>query len=100
MSTFRVVVYKPASSPIHLDLEEGALASEAILKALQCLGLPDNEGNKEPGSVEGWRLRARRVVEEGRWWSENDINEYSDRKFGSVYSNQADHQLSWVIMID
>jgi hypothetical protein len=100
MSTFRVVVYKPASSPVHLDLEEGTLASEAIWKALQCLKAPDNEASTEEGRLKGWRLRARRVVEEGRWWSENDINEYSDRKFGSEYSNQADHQLYWVIMID
>jgi hypothetical protein len=100
MSTFRAVVYKPASSPIHLDLEQGTLASEATWKALRCLGLPDNEGSTEEGTLEGWRLRARRVVEEGRWWSENDINEYLDRTFGSEYSNQANHQLSWVIMID
>jgi hypothetical protein len=30
-------------------------------------------------------------VEEGRWWSEDDINEYSDRKFGFMYSGQADY---------
>jgi hypothetical protein len=95
MSTFRVVVHKPASSPIHLDLEGGTLASEAVWKALRCL-----EASTEEGRLKGWRLRARRVVEEGRWWPENDINEYSDRTFGSEYSNQAEHQLSWARMID
>jgi hypothetical protein len=91
MSKFRVAVYQTASSPIHLDLEEGTLASEAIRKALKSLGLPDNPGALREGDSEGWRLMARRVVEEGRWWSENDINEYSDRKFGFPYSGQADY---------
>jgi hypothetical protein len=88
---FRVVVYKPASSPIHLDLEEGTLASEVIRKALQCLNLPDDHGNAEEGTLKGWNLRARRFVEEGRWWSEDDINEDSDRKFGNLLSGQADY---------
>ena len=91
MSMFRVVVHKPASSPIHLDLVEGTLASEAIRKALKSLGLPDNQGALQEGDSEGWRLMARRVVEEGRWWSEDDINEYSDRKFGFPSSGQADY---------
>jgi hypothetical protein len=87
---FRVAVYDLASSPIHLDLEEGTLASEVIRKALQCLNLPDDQGNAEEGTLKGWNLRARRFVEEGRWWSEDDINEYSDRKFGNLFSGQAD----------
>jgi hypothetical protein len=88
---FHVAVYEPASSPIHLDLEDGTLASEVIRKALQCLNLPDHQGNAEEGTLKGWNLRARRFVEEGRWWSEDDINEYSDRKFGFMYSGQADY---------
>jgi hypothetical protein len=75
-----------------LDLEKGTLASEAIRKASQHLGLSDNPGDAEEGTSKGWRLRARRFVEEGRWWSENDINEYSDCKFGFPYSVQADYQ--------
>jgi hypothetical protein len=88
---FRVAVYEPASSPIYLDLEDRTLASEVIRKALQCLSLPDAQGNAEEGTLKGWNLRARRFVEEGRWWSENDINEYSDRKFGNLLSGQADY---------
>jgi hypothetical protein len=88
---FRVVVYKSASSPIQLDLKKGSLASEVIRKALQHLGLSDNPGDAEEGTSKGWRLRARRFVEEGRWWSEDDINEYSDRKFGNLLSGQADY---------
>jgi hypothetical protein len=88
---FRVAVYDLASSPIHLDLEEGTLASEVIRKALQCLNLPDDQGNAEEGTLKGWNLRARRFVEEGRWWSEDDINEDSDRKFGNLLSGQADY---------
>jgi hypothetical protein len=88
---FRVAVYEPASSPIHLDLEEGTLASETIRKALECLGI--NQVALQVGDLEGWRLRARRHVEEGHWWSENDIKEYSDRKFGISFSGQADYQL-------
>jgi hypothetical protein len=91
MSTFRVVVHKPASSPIQLDLEEGTLASEAIQQAFKWLGQPGNQGHAEGGTLEGWNLRARRFVEEGRWWSENDINAYSDRKVGSVQVKHADH---------
>lgn len=87
---FRVVVYEPASSPIHLDLEDGTLASEVIRKALQCLNLPDDQGGAEEGMLKGWNLRARKFVEEGHWWSEDDINEYSDRKLGVPYSGQAD----------
>jgi hypothetical protein len=88
---FRVVLHKSASAPIRLDLAEGTLASEAIRKALKCLGLPDNQEALQEGDLEGWRLRARRFVEEGRWWSEDDINAYSDRKFGLPYSGQADY---------
>lgn len=90
---FHVTVYEPASSPIHLDLEDGTLASEVIRKALQCLSLPDDQGDAEEGTLKGWNLRARRFVEEGTWWSENDINEYSDCKFGISFSGQADYQL-------
>jgi len=78
---FRVVIHKLASSPTHLDLEEGTLATGAIRSALKWHGPPNYQGGVEEGTSEGWRLRARRVMEEGRWWSENDINEYSDRKF-------------------
>jgi hypothetical protein len=99
MSMFRVVLYIPASSPIQLDLEEGISASEAIRKALKCLDTHNIQGCTEEELPQGWRLRARRVVEEGRWWSENDINEYSDRKSGHGYVNQADYQLPWVMMI-
>ena len=88
---FRVVVYKPASSPIQLDLDEGTSALEAIRQATQCLNLPDDRGNAEKGALEGWNLRARKFVEEGRWWSEDDINQYSDRKFGVSYICQADY---------
>lgn len=91
MSTFRVVVYKPASSPIHLDCQDGTSASEAIRQVIQCLSLPDDRGNAEEGTLKGWNLRAKKFVEEGRWWSEDDINEYSDRKFGFPYSGQADY---------
>ena len=87
----RVAVYQTASSPIHLDLEVGTLASEVIRKALQCLNLPDDQGHAEEGTLKGWNLRARRFVEEGRWWSEDDINEDSDRKFGNLLSGQADY---------
>jgi hypothetical protein len=80
MSMFRVVVHKPASGPIQLDLKEGTLALDATREALQYLGPLDNQADAEGGDVEGWKLRARRYVEEGRWWSEDDINEYSDRK--------------------
>ena len=78
---FRVVIHKLASSPVHLDLEEGTLATEAICRVLRSYVPPDYQEGTEEGTSEGWRLRARRVMEEGRWWSENDINEYSDRKF-------------------
>jgi hypothetical protein len=93
MSTFRVVVYKPASSPIHLDVEVGVLASEAIRNALQSPGPHNIQGSTEEGTLEGWNLRARRHVEEGHWWSEDDINAYSDRKSGILFSGQADCQL-------
>jgi len=89
---FRVVVHTPASTPIQLDLEEGTSASEVLQKASQCLGLPDNV-EIEGRALEGWRLRARSHVEEGRWWSEKDINEYSDRKFRPACLYQADRQL-------
>jgi len=96
---FRVVVYTPASTPIQLDLEEGTSAGEVIQKASQCLGLPDSE-EIEGSALEGWNLRARRYVEEGKWWSENDINEYSDRKYGPACLHQADRQLYWAVTID
>jgi len=88
---FRVVVYKPASSPIQLDLDEGTSALEAIQRIIQCLNRPDDRGNAEEGTVEGWNLRARKFVEEGRWWSENDINAYLDRKYGVSYNCRADY---------
>jgi len=96
---FCVVVHTPASTPIQLDLEEGTSASEVIQKALQCLGLPDNEEIVER-AMEGWSLRARRYVEEGKWWSENDIDEYSDRKSGPAGLHQAYRQLYWAVKID
>jgi len=95
---FRVVIHQPASSSIHLDLDEGASASEALRKALQPLGLPIHHGYTEKEILDGWRLRARRNVEEGRWWSEDDISEYSDRKSEAVFLNQAECQLYLVLM--
>jgi len=97
---FRVVVHTPASTLVQLNLEEGDLALEVTRKALQCMEPPNHQGNIEEGNLEGWRLRARRVVEEGRWWSENGINEYSDRKFGPACLHQADMQLYWAVTID
>ena len=88
---FRVVVYIPASSPIQLDLDEGTSASKAIRQVIQCLNLPYDRGNAEEATSKGWNLRARKFVEEGRWWSEDDINEYSDRKYGVSYIRQADY---------
>lgn len=76
---FRICVYKPTSSPIHLELKEGISASQAIREVSQKLGeLGSREYTRD--DLEGWKLRAKRVVEEGRWWSEKDIASYSDRK--------------------
>jgi hypothetical protein len=85
MSIFRVCIYSPTSEPIHLDLQDGILASGAIRQALQLSrqsGGSRTQGQTEDkdGNTEGWRLRARRYAEEGRWWSEDDIKAYSDRK--------------------
>jgi hypothetical protein len=38
--------------------------------------------NGEDGAAEQvWRIRVRRTVEEGKWWSESDIKDFKDRMF-------------------
>lgn len=83
MSTFRIEIHNPASNSIHLELEDGSKASNAVRGALRRLGdavVGVKLEDRSDRDLQGWRLRARRSVEEGRWWTEEDIKGYSDRK--------------------
>jgi len=78
--TFRISVHT-TGGPLELDVKDGTLASDVIRQVLIQgdfgLGIESRNGAGRDGR--GYYLRARRTVEEGRWWSEQDIKAYKDR---------------------
>jgi hypothetical protein len=70
--------------PIELEIEVGVSAGQVLSQALERLRDlpkgPDSEDPEEEGE-EGrrWRLRARRITEEGRWWTEAEVDSFKDR---------------------
>ena len=78
--TFRISIHT-TGGPLDLDVKDGTLASDVIRQVLRQqdsdLGIESKNGNRR--DERGFYLRARRTVEEGRWWSEEDIKAYRDR---------------------
>jgi len=88
---FRVTVHTSGSNrtgSIDLDLEAGTTAGKVIRDVRKESGEAyvtqeaGNIGEHESPRREAqeWRLRTRRIVEEGTWWSEKDIEGYTDRE--------------------
>lgn len=78
--TFRISVHT-TGGPLELGVKDGTLASDVIRQVLKQqdsgLGIQPTNGHRR--DERGYYLRARRTVEEGRWWSEEDIKVYKDR---------------------
>lgn len=77
---FRISIHTTGGS-LELDVKGGTSASDVIRQVLKQpgigLGIESRNGDRRDGR--GYYLRARRMVEEGRWWSEEDIKAYKDR---------------------
>lgn len=79
--TFRISVHTTGGR-LELTLKEGTSASEVIRQVLlkqEDIGLGIESKNGDERDEREYYLRARRMVEEGRWWSEEDIKAYKDR---------------------
>jgi hypothetical protein len=84
MTVFRIHVH--TGRHIELDSKDGIRASEAIQQVLSQSSEDFGSGLTEQDGGHGGKyyLRVRKMVEEGRWWSEDDIKAYRDRMYPTL----------------
>lgn len=72
--------------PLVLDVEDGTTARDVLLQSRNGLcGISETLVGKDlrREGQEGvrWRLRARRSIEEARWWTETEVLAFRDRTY-------------------
>lgn len=93
--TFNVLLPVLPPRAIHVELPTDATAEDILARVLE-LARVELGGEQWRGvacdvawsgeRADGWAMRARREMEEGRWWSEEEVEGYRDREsesFGS-----------------